>query len=68
MGPTDSFRRRMVAALSAFDPARRFDLSGDGGRSVEHLIREAAVEAVATDCRGRELRSEGESLGAGTDT
>lgn len=69
MGPTDSFRRRMVATLSAaLDPARRFDLSGDVGRPVEDFIREAAVVAVATDCRGRELRSEGDSFGAGTAT
>lgn len=60
----------MVAAVlsAALDPARRLDFSGDDGRPVEDFIREAAVVAVATDCRGRELRSEGDSFGAGTAT
>lgn len=66
IGPTDILRL-LVVASSALGALRWADFVGDAGRGPA-LILDAAVVAVATDCRGRELRKLGESFGAGADT
>lgn len=67
MGPTEIFRLRVddVAESSVFEFLPCPGFWNWGGPSTA-LILEAVVVAVATDCRGRELRREGDSFGAGT--
>lgn len=66
MGPTDILRRRDVDS-SAFDDCLGAFLCGDLALSTA-FRRELAVVAVDTDCRGRELRRGGDSLGGGAAT
>lgn len=68
MGPTESLRLR-VPDPSAFGVGLKGCLWGDEPRSRSTArILDAAVVAVATDCRGRELRRLGDNFGGVTAT
>jgi len=70
MGPSDSLRLRSDASSPFVVPLWE-GFVGDAGRDAGRdpaFILEAEVVAVATDCRGRELRRPGESLGVESDT
>lgn len=62
MGPTEILRRR--ADGSAIFVGGRDNGFGDLALSTA-LLRELAVVAIETGCRGRELRSGGDNLGGG---
>lgn len=62
MGPTDILRRRVDG--SAIFVGGRDNGFGDLALSTA-LLRELAVVAIETGCRGRELRSGGDNLGGG---
>jgi hypothetical protein len=66
MGPIDIFRLRDGASLD-LPAARELGLWGDFPLSTA-FIRELAVVAMETGCRGRELRSGGDSFGEGEAT
>lgn len=66
IGPTGTFGLREVE-LSALEAGRCDCLKGEVPLSTARIL-DAAVVAVATDCRGRELRKGGDSFGAVTET
>ena len=66
IAPTDTLRR-WGADSSGLGPGRCDCLRGETPLSVARILEEAVV-ALATDCRGRELRKLGDSFGGGTDT
>lgn len=64
IGPTDIFLRLGVLSFDLGEVSFPLGLNGDFAL-VAPFIRELAVDAKETGCRGRELLNGGESFGGG---
>lgn len=68
MGPTMILRFAGSYVLDDEGPSRAFGRAGGFALAAASFIRELAVVATETGCRGRELLNGGESLGGAVDT